>query len=91
MTSIHDTIQSQGLSNTSLFRVPCIAHVIQLSLNQLLGKMKANPVNDEAEIEWSNERTHSLHSRRPTKEIVDTLNKVRYLLLSSFLNSADLL
>lgn len=83
MTSIHDVIQSQGLSNTSLFRIPCIAHVIQLSLNQLLGKMKANPVNDEVEIEWSNERTHSLHSRRPTKEIVDTLNKVRSLLLSS--------
>ena len=57
MTSIHDTIQSQGLSSTSLFRIPCIAHVIQLSLNQLLGKMKANPVNDEAETEWSDERT----------------------------------
>ena len=81
MTSIQETIQSYGLSNTSIFRIPCIAHVIQLSLKQLLGKIKANPVNKEAESEWSDERTQSLQSRRPTRQIVDTLKKVCYLLI----------
>jgi hypothetical protein len=42
---------------------PCLAHAIQLSPNQLLGKMKAAPVNDEAEVDWSDERAHSLHSK----------------------------
>jgi hypothetical protein len=67
--------------SSSIFRIPCIAHVIQLSLKQLLGKIKANPVNKEAESEWSDERTQSLQSRRPTRQIVDTLKKVCYLLI----------
>lgn len=75
MASIQDTILSQDLRNTSVLRIPCIAHVIQLSLNQLLGNIKTNPVNDEAEIEWSDECTHSLHARQPRREIVDTLKK----------------
>ncbi|CAP79339.1 Pc17g00520 [Penicillium rubens Wisconsin 54-1255] len=79
MMSVQDTIQSQGLSNASVFRIPCIAQVLQLSLHQLLGKMKVEPGNNQAETEWSDERTHSLHSRRSTREIVDTLNKVYYL------------
>lgn len=81
MANIQDTILSQGLSSTSILRIPCVAHVIQLSLNQLLGNMKANPINDEAEIEWSDERTHSLHARQPRREIVDTLKKARYVLI----------
>ena len=85
MTSVQETVQSLGLSDTSIFRVPCIAHVIQLSLNQLLGKMKAKPVNQEAESEWSDERTQSLQSRRTTKQIVDTLKKVCSLLVSQYL------
>ena len=83
--SVQDTIQSQGLSNASVFRIPCIAQVLQLSLHQLLGKMKVEPGNNQAETEWSDERTHSLHSRRSTREIVDTLNKVYYLWYSFFL------
>ena len=85
MTSVQETVQSLGLSNASIFRVPCIAHVIQLSLNQLLGKMKAKPVNQEAESEWSDERTQSLQSRRTRRQIVDTLKKVRSLLIPSYL------
>lgn len=88
MVSVQDTIQSQGLSNASVFRIPCIAHVIQLSLHQLLGKMKVEPVNNRAETEWSDERTYSLHSTRSATDIVDTLNKVQYnilFLFSSFL------
>jgi hypothetical protein len=81
MISIQDAIQSHGLNNTSIFRVPCLAHVIQLCLKQLLGKMKAEPVNQEAESDWSDERTQSLQSRCPTRQIVDTLKKVCYLFI----------
>ena len=38
--------------------------------------MKVNLVNDKAETEWSDERTHLLYLRCLIKEIVDTLNKV---------------
>lgn len=82
MASVQETLQSLGLTETSTFRIPCIAHVIQLSLNELLGKMKAKPVNSKAESEWPDERTQSLQSRRPTRLIVDTLRKVYYLLIS---------
>jgi hypothetical protein len=84
MTSVQETAQLLGLSNTSIFRVPCIVHVIQLSLNQLLGKMRAKPVNNEVESEWSDARTQSLqsNSRQPTRHIVDTLKKVSISLLS---------
>ena len=84
MMGVHDTIQSQGLSDASVFRIPCIAHVLQLSLHRLLGKMKVEPVNNQAETGWSDERIRSLHSTRSTREIVDTLNKVYCLWYSFF-------
>lgn len=76
ITGVQEIVQPLGLNSNSMFRVPCIAHVIQLSLNQLLGKMKAKPENQEAESEWSDQRTQSLQSRRTTGQIVDTLKKV---------------
>jgi hypothetical protein len=84
MISIQDTIQSHGLTNASVFRIPCLAHVIQLSLKQLLGKMKVDPINQEVESEWSDERTQSLQSNSslPTRQIMDTLKKVYYLSIS---------
>lgn len=71
--SIQEVIQSQTLTDTSIFRIPFSFHVIQLSLNDLLGKLKATLANKEAESEWSNERTQSLQSKRPIMQIVDTL------------------
>lgn len=86
MMNIQETIQSQSRSDTLIFRVPCIAHVIQLSLNELLGKLKATPPNKEIELEWSNERTHSFQTKRSssTRHIIDTLKKVNFLLPKSF-------
>jgi hypothetical protein len=81
ITSVQETVQSLGLSNASIFRVPCISHVIQLSLNQLLGKIKAKPGNQEVETEWSDKRTQSLQSRQSTQGIMDTLKKVKYLII----------
>jgi hypothetical protein len=78
MQAVQETVQSQVLCNTSIFWVPCISHVIQLSLKELLGKIRANPLNREAESEWFDVRTELLQSksRQPTRHIVDTLKKV---------------
>ena len=47
VAGIQEVGQSLGLGKDQLFHIPCIIHVIQLSLRELLGEMKANPVNDE--------------------------------------------
>lgn len=78
MSSIQESVQSLDLDDdTAIIRVPCIAHVIQLSLKQLLGQMKANPKNETTEI-WSEARSQSVRTsaRQQKREIVDTLNKV---------------
>lgn len=77
VSSIQESIQSLELNNnTTIIQVPCIAHVIQLSLKDLLGQMKANPKNDTSEMDWSEARVQSLRARQQEREIVDTLNKV---------------
>lgn len=74
--SIHDSIQSLELPGlTPIIRIPCIAHIIQLSLKQLLGEMEANPKNEREEIEWTEDATEE------QREIVYTLNKVGHVFL----------
>jgi hypothetical protein len=78
VSSIQESVQSLDLEEeTTIIRVPCIAHVIQLSLKQLLGQMKANPKNETTEM-WSEARSSSVrkNARHNKREIVDTLNKV---------------
>lgn len=84
MASVQEIAKSPALSETSIFWIPCITHVIQLSLKELLGKMKANPVNTEAESEWPATCTQSLpsNSQQPTRHIVKTLKKVSIILHS---------
>lgn len=78
ISSIQESLQSLELNNGStIVRVPCIAHVIQLSMNDLLGKMKATPKNEHAEMNWSENRVRSLRVRQQKRKIIDTLNKVR--------------
>ncbi|KGO49341.1 hypothetical protein PEX2_052280 [Penicillium expansum] len=77
---INKAIQSLELSNSStIIRVPCIAHVIQLSLKDLLGQLKANPKNEMAEMELSESRIQSLRVTQQERKIIDTLNKIRSL------------
>ena len=58
---MQESLQSLELNNGStIVRVPYIAHMIQLSLNDLLGKIKAIPKNENMEIDWSNKRFRSL-------------------------------
>jgi hypothetical protein len=52
---IREQIVSLSLGKgTPIIRIPCIAHVIQLSLKALLGNLKLGPVNETAQKEWSN-------------------------------------
>ncbi|EED23220.1 conserved hypothetical protein [Talaromyces stipitatus ATCC 10500] len=80
MASVHEAIESlQSSNDVVIIWVPCIAHVIQLSLKDLLGKIKAAPKIDTAKQTWSDDRVDSLRARQQKREIVDTLNKVRSL------------
>ncbi|KAK9847933.1 hypothetical protein MYU51_017407 [Penicillium brevicompactum] len=63
-------------SNIPIIRMPCIAHVIQLSLKGLLGQMEANPKNEREEMDFTG---GTVSSRRENHEIIYTLNKVRKL------------
>lgn len=53
-----DTLQQSLLQQSSsrgfnVIRIPCLAHVIQLSLNQLLDRLKAVPENETTETKWT--------------------------------------
>lgn len=79
MVSVYEALESlQSSNHVAIIRAPCIAHVIQLSLKDLLGKMKAAPKINTAEQTWSDDRVDSLRARQQKREIVDTLNKVRH-------------
>ena len=60
---------------TSAEHVPCLAHVIQLALKDLLGGIKANPTNKELQAHWNNREDGSLPS--PEKSLPMTLAKVK--------------
>jgi hypothetical protein len=44
-----DTLQQALSDDVNITRIPCLAHVIQLSLNQLLNYIKTVPLNDTTE------------------------------------------
>ena len=70
-----------------LYSANRIAYVIQLSLNELLRKLKAVPSNKEIELEWSNEKTYSFQNKRNISggiQITDILKKVYLLPLDPY-------
>ncbi|KAJ6168144.1 hypothetical protein N7497_000987 [Penicillium chrysogenum] len=80
ITSIQESIQALELDEQiTIIRIPCIAHVIQLSLNKLLSRIKANPKNQVVEREWSESRSQALRSSQRNKEIANTLENFRGL------------
>ena len=49
--------------NDSLVHIPCLAHVIQLALQALLGYVKIRPTNEELQKNWDEEQdAESVHS-----------------------------
>lgn len=56
-----------------IIRVPCLTHVIQLSLRELLGHVKADPKNDVASRELSSTQIQSFGINDRKTEIANTL------------------
>ena len=91
VAAVNDSIKTLQLeTDSTIIQVPCLAHVIQLSLIDLLGKIKASPKNNNTETEWSEDRVRSLRTRQQKYEIADTLNKVSLKLLFTNHNSITL-
>jgi hypothetical protein len=64
-------------SRESIVRVPCMAHVIQLCLKQLLGHIRAAPKNKEVRALWSDTQASGLKDSADHGEVAHTLAKVR--------------
>ena len=76
-----DSLQQALADNVKIIQTPCLAHVIQLSLNQLLDRLKAVPQNNIAEIKQA-DRLSSLAKedlQHQKHEVSYTLNKVHSL------------
>ena len=71
-----DTLQQAISEDITLIRVPCLAHVIQLSLNELLGHIKAYPLNESTETRWTEQRSQSARANTTKHDIANTLFKV---------------
>jgi hypothetical protein len=83
VTVVNDSIwELQLKTDLMIIQVPCLAHVIQLSLVELLGKIKALPKNNNAESEWSDNRVRLLRARQQKRDIANTLNKVGFHLMT---------
>jgi hypothetical protein len=81
LSNTQASIQALDLPNhIPIIRIPCLAHVIQLSLKDLLGMMKLNPKNEAVDRQWSAEQDTSLKHLQK-RGIVYTLAKV-YLIAS---------
>lgn len=63
----------------SIVHIPCMAHVIQLSLNELLHRIKAKPKNDTVDIVWTDELQKASTQRGQKGDIANTLDRVRRL------------
>jgi hypothetical protein len=76
--NLTESIKNLNLpDSTQIVRIPCLAHVIQLSLKDLLGLMKANPNNDTTYSVWSEEADGSaLQKAKSEQGIIYTLAKV---------------
>jgi hypothetical protein len=79
---LQESLQSLELpSQTMIVRVPCLAHVIQLSLKELLSFIKANPKNNTTIQEWTDTQAQFLHTAKQQRGIDYTLAKVKPSLL----------
>ncbi|KAJ5152474.1 hypothetical protein N7492_009754 [Penicillium capsulatum] len=64
-------------SRESIVRVPCMAHVIQLCLKQLLGHIRAAPKNKEVRAFWSDTQAIGLRDSANNGEVAHVLTKIR--------------
>lgn len=72
----------QTLSDGDIIaRIPCLAYVIRLSINQLLDQIKAISLSDAAETEWAEKQSRLArkNAKQAYHQISTTLNAVRYV------------
>jgi hypothetical protein len=74
-----DTLQQSLSGDVNVIPIPYLTQVIQLSLNQLLDRLKAVPLNDTTETTWTDRQVTLAKANAQSREILHTLNKVRYL------------
>lgn len=75
-----ESLQQALPNDITIIRTPCLAHVIQLSLNQLLSRLRVAPENDTGETKWTDRQLLAAKANsRQTYEIAAALNKIRYL------------
>lgn len=74
-----DTLQQSLSGDVNIIRIPYLAHVIQSTLNQLLDRLKAVPLNDTTETTWTDRQVTLTMANAQSREISHTLNNVRYL------------
>lgn len=76
--ALQDKLLSTGAigSRESIVRVPCMAHVIQLCLKQLLGHIRAAPKNKEVRTFWSDTQAISLRDSANHRDVAHALAKV---------------
>lgn len=74
-------LQESSTGGFNIIRIPYLAHVIQLSLNQLLHRLKARPKNEHAETQWTEEQMSLARANSESNQrgIAHTLNKMRSL------------
>jgi hypothetical protein len=76
--ALQESLLSSGAISTreSIVRVPCMAHVIQLCLKQLLGHIRAAPKNKEVRRFWSDTQAVCLRDSLEHGDVAHTLAKV---------------
>jgi hypothetical protein len=74
-------------SRESIVRVPCMAHVIQLCLKQLLGHIRAAPKNKEVKAFWSDTQAIGLRDSANHGDVAHTLAKVSLEFLRTTVNT----
>ena len=62
-----------------IIRTPCLAHVMQLALKQLLDQAKADPKNETIETVWSDDLDKSVKRLLKSGNNATTLQKVGLL------------
>lgn len=76
--ALQEKLISTGVigSRESIVRVPCMAHVIQLCLKQLLGHIRAAPKNKEVKTIWSDTQVIGLRDSASHGDVAHALAKV---------------
>lgn len=80
--TLQQSLLQQSLSNArdiNIIRIPCLAHVIQLSLNQLLDRLKAVPQNETTETKWTKQQVTLARANTKKRDISHTLKRIRAL------------